>query len=189
MPEEQTGNQGKANRRKKEKTQYPGVRYREHETRKHKGNPDRYFTIRYKIDGKLKEEGVGWTHEGMNAQTANRMRSELMHNIRTGQGPKTLQEKRDLEEAERQEAQYRQDQEERDRKTFGQAWESYLEWAKVNKKSWPADQSRYNKHLVQFADVALKDITPFDVEELKTAKTKADLSASSVHQIMDLKRC
>jgi integrase len=41
-------------------TNYPGVRYREHSTRKHGLKPDRYFTIRYQRDGKRKEEGLGW---------------------------------------------------------------------------------------------------------------------------------
>jgi hypothetical protein len=34
-----------------------GVRYREHETRKHGVRADRYFSVRYKLDGKDKEEG------------------------------------------------------------------------------------------------------------------------------------
>ncbi len=45
-------------------TKYPGVRYREHKSRKHGIRPDQYFAIRYQKDGKRKEEGVGWASEG-----------------------------------------------------------------------------------------------------------------------------
>ena len=37
-------------------TQFVGVRFREHPSRKVNGKPDRYFTIRYKLEGRLKEE-------------------------------------------------------------------------------------------------------------------------------------
>ncbi len=43
----------------KHPTQIPGVRYRQNKTRKFRGKPDRYFFIRYRYDGKLKEEGIG----------------------------------------------------------------------------------------------------------------------------------
>ena len=41
---------------KKIKTSFPGVRYYEHKERKHGINKDRYYTIRYKLSGKDKEE-------------------------------------------------------------------------------------------------------------------------------------
>ena len=65
-------------------TQYPGVRYREHPDRKHSGRPDRYFSIRYKRDGKLLEEAVGWASDGMNARKATNLRSEIIQNIKEG---------------------------------------------------------------------------------------------------------
>jgi hypothetical protein len=43
------------------KSKHPGIRYREHDTRRHGvGNkPDRYYTIFYKLEGKMVEEAVG----------------------------------------------------------------------------------------------------------------------------------
>ena len=41
-------------------TQFPGVRYRPHKAKKFSGKPDRYFFIRYRYNGQLKEEGIGW---------------------------------------------------------------------------------------------------------------------------------
>lgn len=41
------------------KTPFPGVRFRTHATRKHGVKPDQYFLIRYKLNGKDREEGLG----------------------------------------------------------------------------------------------------------------------------------
>ena len=79
---------------KKYKTTYPGVRYSEHPERKHNGHPDKCFFIRYRIEGKLKEEAVGWSHESINAIRASHILAELKTNQRTGVGERTLEEKR-----------------------------------------------------------------------------------------------
>ena len=89
-------------RTKWHKTQYPGVRYREHDTRKKNGKPDRYYVIRYKRNGKSVDEALGWGEQGMNPQKANRIRSEIVQNIREGKRPQSLKEKREIEQ-ERQE--------------------------------------------------------------------------------------
>jgi hypothetical protein len=60
------------------KTQFPGVRFRENSSRKHNGKPDRYFTIRYKLNGILKEEGLGWSSQGWNAQKTSITRNDLI---------------------------------------------------------------------------------------------------------------
>jgi hypothetical protein len=43
----------------KKSTSTKGVRYKEHPTRKHGKQKDKYFYIRYKLNGKDKEEGLG----------------------------------------------------------------------------------------------------------------------------------
>ena len=82
------------------KTSFPGVRYREHPTRKHGVKFDRNFFIRYKLNGKDKEESVGWASTGMTAEKANRILGEIRENLRTGRGPKSLQEMRELNQQE-----------------------------------------------------------------------------------------
>lgn len=149
-------------------TQYPGVRYREHSERKYNGKPDRYFFIRYKRQGKTIEEAFGWASTGANAQKANKVRSELIENIRLGKRPQTLNEKREMEaaryEAERQAAIV----DEKKNFTFKELAEHYIEWAKSNKKSWKDDKHRYNNHLKQLlGELPLKDISPLHLERLK----------------------
>jgi hypothetical protein len=76
------------------KTNFLGVRYREHATRKHGVRSDRCFSIRYKVDGKDKEEVVGWASEKMNAEEAFRLLTVIRANIKNGVGPKSLAEMR-----------------------------------------------------------------------------------------------
>lgn len=73
-----------------------GVRYYEHLTRKHGIKKDRYYAIRYTVDRKQIEEGLGWGSEGMTEQEAVEIRAELIKNRRNAEGPRTLAEKRTL---------------------------------------------------------------------------------------------
>jgi integrase len=81
------------------KTKYVGVRYRESEARRHRGRPEKYFSIRYKLAGKTVEEGVGWESAGITPQYCSNLRGELVQNAKAGQGAHSLREKRDQEEA------------------------------------------------------------------------------------------
>ena len=54
------------------------------------------------MDGRLFEETVGWASEGWTAADAANVRSELQRNKKTGKGPRTLAEKRDLEDQRRE---------------------------------------------------------------------------------------
>ena len=71
-----------------------GVRYYEHPERKHGVQKDRYFSIRYTVSGRVKEEGLGWWSEGWTLNRAVAERSKLKEAHRTGEGPATLAEKR-----------------------------------------------------------------------------------------------
>ena len=118
----------------KHKTIYPGVRYREHSSRRFNGLPDRYFFIRYRLHGKLKEEGLGWASEGWNAKKASGVLAKLKESHATGDGPQTLGEKRQLasEKKEREEADKKRKA--RELLTFGDLFiNSYFPEAENNK--------------------------------------------------------
>ena len=40
-------------------TKFEGVRYREHATRRHGRNADRYIVIRYRVNGRRIDEAIG----------------------------------------------------------------------------------------------------------------------------------
>ena len=81
---------------------YPGVRWREHPERKHGVAFDRYFVIRYKLDGKDRQESLGWATQGWTEQKANARLAELKEAQRTGQGAVTLAAKRAVAKAQRE---------------------------------------------------------------------------------------
>ncbi|EFL50925.1 integrase family protein [Solidesulfovibrio fructosivorans JJ]] len=167
------------------KTSFPGVRYREHPERKHGIKPDRYFAIRYQADGKRREEGLGWGSEGWTAQKAAVVLAGLKKAHVTGEGPKTLQAKRDIEKA-REEAEAREKAvQEAEAVTFGFIFEGvYLEHARQNKKpnTVQTEQGLFRKWLGPvIGDVPLKDISPFHLERIRKNIAAAGLSARSAH--------
>jgi integrase len=169
-------------------TQYPGVRFREHKTRKYRGKPDRYFVIRYKRQGKLIGESVGWSSQGMNAQKANSIRSEIVQNIKEGRGFQSLREKRQIEIDRRKAEEKAKLLREKEKITFGKAATEYLKWSEANKKSYKSDLSRYNNHLIFMDDISMKDISPLMLEKLKRDLKRKELSPTTVHQVLTLIR-
>lgn len=170
-----------------------GVRFREHETRKYKGQPDKYFTIRYKIDGKLVEEGLGWSSEGWNLTKAVTEREKLRQGHRTGEGPATLKEKRELAAEKRQE----KAREKERAVTIGEFFEGrYLPWAKEHKKTWDDDFLHFHKHLKpRFGEKTFDAVSPFDVEKMKlelkkgiSKQGKPYSQATIKHQLVLLNR-
>lgn len=84
-------------------TEFEGVRYRNHPTRKHGVVNDRYFSIRYRVDGKRIEEALGWASKGWTAKKAALELARLQEAQKKGTGePVTLREKREIARAERE---------------------------------------------------------------------------------------
>jgi integrase len=175
--------------KKWQSTSYPGVRYREHPERKHNRNPDRYFSIRYKRAGKAVEESLGWASQGMNAQKANLLRSEIVQNIKEGKSPQSLAEKRQIEMERKEAEDQKRKLKEREETTFGEVANEFIKWGKANKKDWFNDESRFNNHLKStLGEKRLKDISPFLLEKLKSGLFKKNLSPKTVHHCLTLVR-
>ena len=84
-------------------TEFEGVRYRKHPKRKCGIKNDHYFCIRYRVDGKRVEEGLGWASKGMTAKKAALQLAALQEAYRKGTGePVTLREKREVARTERE---------------------------------------------------------------------------------------
>lgn len=133
--------------RQKYKTQYPGVRYYEHATRKQRnGQPDRFFSIRYMKDGRSVEETMGWATEGWNADKAHSVLAKIKENKRTGQGPVSLAEMREDAAKERAAAEREAEEENAAHMLLQDFFENYyLPEAKRTKRSWRIDEQRFNK--------------------------------------------
>ena len=118
----------------KHKTNYPGVRFAEHTTRKHGVRPDRYFFIRYKVEGKGKEEAVGWGSQGMTAEKAHALLSAIRENIRLGIEPRSIAAMRLANQAKEEEKAKARRRQEKEAITVSEFWEStYLPTAEATK--------------------------------------------------------
>ncbi len=102
-----------------------GIRYREHESRKHGKRPDRYWTIVYKREGKTYNEAVGWWSQGASQAQAEEILAQLRQNWRKGSGPQSLKELRELGQIERAEAEQEQIRQANETITLLEFWEKH----------------------------------------------------------------
>lgn len=149
-------------------TNQPGVYYRESITRRHHGKADRCFYVTFKDQAKKVWEKVGWTSEGYSAQMAANIRADRMRSIRHGE---ELPKKKEPEI------------------TFGQFWKHYDKWLDIGKTHAADDRSGYENHLKdRFAEKHLSQITPLNLEDLKSDLFKKDLSPATVKHVLVLIR-
>jgi len=151
------------------KTKFPGVYRRESRERQFKGGPDICFDIAYKVDGKKVWEKCGWLSEGYSEKLASQIRAERVRAIRHGlELPK-----------QRKKAPY-----------FRDAWAKYRQWAEKNKtRAGRDDISRYRLYLEgPLADKRLNEISPFDLERLKSDLLKRGLAPATVKHCLVLIR-
>jgi|GEM_PF-3468587 len=150
-----------------------GIRYLEHHSRMYRGEPDKSFYIRYKVNGKIIQERVGWASEGMNVTQAKTKRDECRLDHLHGKKIITLKQKRELAEKERQEEEAEKERLRKESLTLGEVFEKYLESAKTDKKTWDDDLLNYKKHLApRFGAKRLDAISAMDVNRLKQDMTK-----------------
>lgn len=166
----------------KHSTEHPGVRYREHPTRRHNGRPDRYFFIRYYIAYNDHEEGLGWSSEGWTAKKA----ASVLHDLRkahsTGTGHQSLAEMRAAsrakEEAEKQAVRHAQIQ----GMTLGDfLLKHYLPYAKKNKRTWRTDEIRINHRIVPaLGFMPLRALNGADIAKFLDSLAEGGLAPATV---------
>jgi integrase len=165
-------------------TNYPGVRYREHKTRKHGIKPDQYFFIRYQKDGKRKEEGVGWASEGWTPSKVALKLAELKAAASTGEGESRLSDARAKAEAEKQQEQARREQEEKDNMPLSIYFDDIYYPAISQEKKQSAyvrEESLFRLWIKPIIGTKpFKDISTFDLERLKKTMQKANRAPRSV---------
>lgn len=156
--------------RKRIKTKYPGVYYRESARRRHKGRPDRCYMFWYNgADGKGHWETVGWASERVTADYTRARRNEFLAKLNRGESvpsPTAM------------------------RFTVGQAVASYEAWARAKGKHIDVEMNRWANHMkATFAALPISSIT---VAMLASHQLKLmdKLSEQSVkHCFSFLRRC
>ena len=127
-------------------TKYDGVYFRYSRKRRHNGKPDKSFKIRYRVNGRSKNERIGWLSDGISAEFARNIRSERIVSIQHGD---------DLTKKQL---------------TFKEAAQRYIDDHKTN-KSIQQDIYRYND-LKILDNMEISDITVSDLKKVHTNMRK-----------------
>lgn len=178
------------------KTNFPGVRYREHPTRKNGIRRDQYFTIRYKVkeNGKSKdrEEGLGWGSEDWTAKKAYARLKELKENRKSGEGPQTLAEKREIADRRKEADRQAQALAEKENVTFGDFMtNTYLPQCKLDKKpkTYTTEEMLYRIHLADvIGALPFPHISAFHLERIKKNMADKKKSDRTVQYVLQLTR-
>lgn len=163
-----------------------GVRYRESaERRLRNGRADRYYAIRYYVEGKRREEGLGWASEGWTVEKAQGILGVLKEATRTGQGPRTLAELREANAVRREE-----EQSDNEHITLADFFDRYYTpQAQKNKRTWSHDVGRFNKELRhRIGGIPLCKISPEHMQNLLAALRKGGAAEATVLQYMAIMR-
>ncbi len=165
------------------KTEFTGVRYREHPTRKHGIMPDRYFSIRYQFDGKRKEEGRGWASEEMTAEKAALTLAALKEAARTGSGESRLSEQREARKAVERKVLAEKKEQERKAVTYKQFYDDHYLFTVQGKKdtTLAREESLHKLWVVPaLGSTPIKDIGELDIFKVKRSMEKKNLAPRSV---------
>ena len=173
------------------KTQYPNVRYYEHGSRRTRnGQPDKYFAIRYYVNGRRKEEGIGWATEGWNAEKAHSLLGEIRAAIRTGKGPQSLAERREKEAEAKATKEAEKLQKQQAEMTLEDFFRTvYIPRAQKEKRSWRTDEQRIAKAInPALGKLPLRAMRREDVQAFLDQLTEKGNAPVTVKQYMGIIR-
>jgi len=169
-------------------TPFRGVEYRQHATRKHGVKFDRYYRLRFQVDGQKKTVGLGWATEGWGEEKAALKLKEYKANLKTAAGPGSLTEEQAAEreanlrakaeaaaaaERERLEA----ERAKRENVTVTEFWtEHYFPQCKRDKaaETVRAEERNFRNWIEPIlGSVPVKDVKTADIERIKNAMMDA----------------
>ena len=171
-----------------EKTNFRGLEFYKHESRKHGVKFDRYFRGRFTVYGKSKTVGLGWASDGWDESKAFLKLKEYRENMKTGAGPTTPKEEaaaereqveRELAEAEAaaKAAQLEAERLDREAITVLTFWnEHYFPGAKVDKaaETVRAEERNFRNWISpQIGNIPIKEVKPSDIEKIKNSMLNA----------------
>lgn len=161
----------------------PGIRCRKHPTRKNGVKSDMYFVLRFTVDGKTHQEALGWASEGVTLIKARIELAKLKEAKRTGEGARSLRERR-AEEAQKRKAKEAADCiAEAAKMTITDYWREVY-WPAQNHKasgSRVAENALWRKWIEpEIGNISLMALTASDIERIKGTMLKAQKAPGSV---------
>ena len=164
------------------KTNHAGLRYFEHETRKHGKKADRYYVFRFRVDKQLYEYGIGWLSDGIpeaiRAEEPElgfedyclKLLRQYKTNKKTGTGPQSPKEKRAIEKELKEAELAKLARQEKENVTLHKYfYDSYYPDAKVNKKiqSYGHEETHFRLWIDPIAgNKPIKDLSEFDARRI-----------------------
>lgn len=168
------------------RTKFQGIVFREHDTRTHRGKPDRYYVMRYTLKGKTKQEALGWASEGWTPEKANVERGKRRRGQKRGATAGASQR---LEQTVQQDEvlNVAQTHDEPATGTFAFIASQYLEIARIEKLSWRDDSNRLKKHVLSvIGALPIENVTVRDIEKLKAACYGKGLAPATTVRVLAL---
>lgn len=181
-------------------TNFTGVRYYEHLTRKHGVGKDKYYAIRYQRDGKRMEEGIGWTSEidpkdkkHWTAEKAAIVLAELKEAARgLEKGAVRLSERRNIEDKRKAAEQEQKERTEKDNITFGDFMtKTYLPQSKLDKKkrTYAVEEMLYRGYIADtIGTLPFNKISAFHLERIKKDMADRKKSDRTIQYVLQLTR-
>lgn len=160
------------------KTVAEGVLVRDDSSRLYRGKPDRYFTIRYRVNGVRHQEKLGWASEGMNLERAKRLLAELKTAAATGIGALTLKQRRE------DNAEARRAKEEAP--TLAKVWDAYKQTLKGRERG--NCEGYVRNHLQDLMTIKIENLRTQHVDNLKQILEEKGLAPGTVRGAIGLVR-
>lgn len=174
-------------------TKYEGIRYREHPTRKNGLRPDKYYVLRYRVNGVRKEEALGWESKGWTLDKVRETFAKLTVAQKTAEGPATLEERRAEVLAAKVEAEVQANREAAKRITLREYWPEYLKAAKIKKKtkSWQTEDGYFKNWIDELlGHIPMREIGLTQWDLLMNAMTDAGLTPRTRQYVaLTLRQC
>jgi integrase len=186
------------------KTAHKGLRYYEHQGRKHGKQRDRYYSIRFRVDKKLHEYGIGWMSDGIPEATRKeepelgfqdyclKLLRQYKGNVKTGEGAKSPKERRSIEETEKAVEAAEQERIQEESVTVAEyCKDTYFPDAKLNKapNTYRVEDLLFT-HWVKpvIGAIPLTKVAQIDIQRAKQAMVDAKKSPKTIHHTLGLIR-
>jgi integrase len=161
------------------------VYYKKHPTRKHGIKYDKYYRAEYQFKEKRYAINFGWASNGWSELECLRKLQYYKKNAKSGTGPKTLKEEREITKARNEEIERQKASTDAENVSFSAFWTTHYQPFAEFKKSWAAEKSFYKIWLKNaVGKKTLKGITIFELEELKSKMEKAGKSPKTVQHVL-----
>jgi integrase len=161
----------------------PGIRCRQHPTRKNGLKPDVYYVLRFTVDGKSQQEALGWASEGITLTKARIELSKLKEAKRTGEGARSLRERRQQTAQQQKEQKLAEQAASAAKITVAEFWQTIYWPAQAHKASGSlsAEHALWTKWIKPAIGILpITSLTAADLEKIKSAMLNAEKASASI---------